>query len=157
MPLIAKKMLGEKFNCKFNFSIKTILIFLCSMFAGLSVSHISRIKKWNIRQYQKQRDTLNNILLIYIPIVYLLKVLINGERIENIDICDLLLFNVGFFMGVLFGYILFRYFYNKFRPSVYFYRNRHTANIVIVLVILFMISKLYLEKLNNLSKYKNVR
>lgn len=148
IPYICKKLLNDKDKCEFKLSTTSLLLFLYGFITGLSLSHISNIRNLDLKQYEKARDNLNNLLVMIIPILYVLKTIYYKESLLDINSCDLLIFNIGFFVGVLLGYILFKITFNKWRPSVYFYNNRNIGNFVISSIVFYIVCKMYIEKLN---------
>jgi hypothetical protein len=153
IPYICKKLLNYDDDvCEFKFSSINLLLFFYGFITGLSLSHISNIKNLNLKLYDKTRDNLNNFLVMVIPALYILKTIYYKESLLNINSRDLLFLNIGLFSGVLLGYILFKITFNKWRPSVYFYNKRHTANFVITFIIFYIICKMYIEKLKQYNK-----
>jgi hypothetical protein len=148
IPYICKKLLNND-DCEFKFSTTSLLLFFYGFITGLSLSHISNIKNLDLKLYEKSRDNLNNFLVMAIPILYILKTIYYKESLLDINSCDLLFLNIGFFSGVLLGYVLFKITFNKWRPSVYFYNKRYIANFVITFIVFYIVCKMYIEKLKH--------
>lgn len=146
IPYICKKLLNDT-ECDFKINSTTILLFLYGFITGLSLSHISNIGNIDLKKYEKARDNLNNLLVMVIPLLFITKTIYYNESLLDINSCDLLIFNIGFFIGVLLGYILFKITFNKWRPSVYFYNNRNTGNFVVSFIVFYIVCKMYIEKL----------
>lgn len=146
MPVLYKVLLdGSLLECNFLKRRSNILFVLYGFCMGFMMSqyNLDYMKK-----IEKQRDSINDALFIYIPALYFLRTLYK-DSFSSINFCNLFFINCGIIIGSVFGYYLFRKTLNKYRPSVYFYKRRKEVSYVAFVIVFYTLIKLTCDKIKN--------
>lgn len=146
MPVLYKILLsGTMLDCNFLRNRKNILFVLYGFCMGFMLSQYNMDF---MKKIEKDRDSINDTLFIYIPALYFLRTLYK-DNFSDLNYCYLLFINCGMIMGSISGYYLFRSTLNKYRPSIYFYKRRKEVSYVAFVIVFYTLIKLTCDTIKN--------